>query len=127
MARATQALMTILMADATVAQTKELQGVGIGGSCYRGRACVATDAGEALEQLQPGDVLVARFTGPSFNSILPLLGALVTEEGGPLCHAAIVAREFGLPAVVGVLGAMTTITHGSTVEVDPRAGRVRVA
>ena len=79
----------------------------------------------AVEQLEPGDVLVAPFTGPSFNSLLPVLGALVVEEGGPVCHAAIVAREFGLPAVVGARGAMT-IPPGATVEVDPAAGVVRI-
>ena len=83
------------------------------------------DAGEAVEQLAPGDVLVVPFTGPSFNSLLPVLGVFVVEEGGPLCHAAIVAREFGVPAVVGALGAMS-IPPGSMVEVDPAAGVVRV-
>jgi pyruvate,water dikinase len=102
-----------------------LHGVGVGDRAYRGRACVVRDARGALEDLEPGDVLVAPFTGPSFNSLLPILGALVVEEGGTLCHAAIVAREFGIPAVVGTLGAMS-IQTGSTVEVNPITGVVRV-
>jgi rifampicin phosphotransferase len=125
LARATQALMTNLFADMTAQQSELLHGTGIGDRTYRGRACVVRDAGEALEQLAPGDVLVAPFTGPSFNSLLPVLGALVVEEGGPLCHAAIVAREFGVSAVVGTLGAMS-IPTGSMVEVDPVAGVVRL-
>ena len=103
-----------------------LQGTGIGARPYQGRACVVADAVDALDQLQQGDVMIAAFTGPSFNSIVPMLGALVVEEGGALCHAAIVAREFGLPAVVGVAGATTLITDGSMVEVDPLTGMVSV-
>jgi pyruvate,water dikinase len=83
------------------------------------------DAAEAMDQLEPGDVLIAPFTGPSFNSMIPIVGALVVEEGGSLCHAAIVAREFGVPAIVGALGA-TTITTGTMIEVDPLAGVVRI-
>ena len=68
----------------------------------------------------------APFTGPSYNSILPILGALVTDAGGTMCHAAIVAREFSLPAVVGATGATTRIPDGATVEVDPVTGHVHV-
>lgn len=70
--------------------------------------------------------MVPAFTGPSWNSLLPVVGALVVEEGGPLCHAAIVSREYGIPTVVGVAGATRTIPEGATVEVDPVAGVVRV-
>lgn len=125
MARAARALMTMLVADATLAQDEPLHGIGIGDTTYVGRALVVRDAADALAQLEPGDVLIAPFTGPSFNSFLPVLGALVVEEGGPMCHAAIVSREFGLPAVIGALGS-TSIPSGATVEVDPVAGVVRV-
>ena len=103
-----------------------LQGTGIGARPYQGRACIVADAVDALDKLQQGDVMIAAFTGPSFNSIVPVLGALVVEEGGALCHAAVVAREFDLPAVVGVAGATTLITDGSMVEVDPLTGMVSV-
>jgi pyruvate,water dikinase len=55
-----------------------------------------------------------------------MAGAVVCQEGGPLSHAAVMAREFGFPAVVGALGAMTEIADGDLVEVDPTTGRVRV-
>ncbi len=134
MARVTAALMTNLVADATAPESESLpdigpgtlQGVGIGNQTYRGRARIVAGAMDALERLEPGDVLVAAFIGPSFNSILPLLGALVVEEGGPLCHAAIVAREFGLPAVIGARGATAHILDGTLVEVDANTGIVRV-
>jgi pyruvate,water dikinase len=131
LARATAALMVNLSADATPPQPAEVEpsvvrGVGIGTAAYRGRACVVRDLMLAFDQLEPGDVLVAPFTGPSANSLLPVLGALVVEEGGAVCHAAIVAREFGIAAVIGAHGATTRIPHGVQVEVDPAQGTVRV-
>jgi pyruvate,water dikinase len=125
MARVTAALMANLTADATDATAAPLHGTGIGDETYRGRACVVHDVADAMKRLEPGDVLIAPFTGPSFNSLLPLVGALVVEEGGAMCHAAIVAREYGVPALVGAATA-TSITSGATVEVDPTAGVIRV-
>jgi phosphohistidine swiveling domain-containing protein len=126
MARATAALMANLMADETALQTEPLHGLGIGIARYRGRACVVADSHDALDLLEAGDVLVARFIGPSFNSLLPIVGALVVEEGGPMCHAAIVARDFGIPALIGTAGAIAGIPHRATVEVDPQAGIIRL-
>jgi pyruvate,water dikinase len=138
MARATAALMANLSADVTppdgppigssgpAGVAGPVVGVGIGTDVYRGRACVVGTDLDELDRLRPGDVMIAAFVGPSCNSIVPILGALVVEEGGPLCHAAIVAREFGLPAVTGARGATTRIPDGALVEVDPRAGEVRV-
>lgn len=103
-----------------------MSGVGIGDTVYRGRACVVRDLMLSHDQLQPGDVLIAPFTGPSINSLLPAVGALVVEEGGPLCHAAIVAREFGCSAITGAHGATTRIPHGVDVEVDPATGTVTI-
>jgi phosphoenolpyruvate-protein kinase (PTS system EI component) len=60
------------------------------------------------------------------NSLLPVIGALVVEEGGAICHAAIVPREFGLPAVIGAHGATTRIPDGAHVQVDPQQGAVRL-
>ena len=103
-----------------------MNGVGIGDTVYRGRACVVRDLMVSFDQLEPGDVLIAPFTGPSINSLLPIVGALVVEEGGPVCHAAIVAREFGCSAVTGAHGATTKIPHGVEVEVDPVRGTVTI-
>ena len=79
-------------------------------------------AGAKLEQ---GDVLVARATDPSWTPLLLIAGALVLEEGGPLSHGAIVAREFGLPAVLNIPGAVQALTDGESVQVDGFAGTVR--
>jgi pyruvate,water dikinase len=130
MARATAAIMANLSADATPPPADDepstVSGIGIGDTTYRGRACVVRDLMLAFDQLEPGDVLVAPFTGPSVNSLLPVIGALVVEEGGAMCHAAIVSREFGLTAVIGAHRATTRVPHGAHVEVDPTQGIVRL-
>ena len=53
-------------------------------------------------------MLVVPFTTPSYNTVLGLAGAVVTSEGGPLCHAAVLARELGIPAVIGAPGRWST-------------------
>jgi pyruvate,water dikinase len=101
-------------------------GLGVGTEAYVGRARVAERAEDALARIEPGDVLVVPFTTPAYNAVLGVCGAVVTEEGGALAHAAVLARELGLPAVVGAAGALTSIADGSQVEVDPVAGTVRL-
>ena len=81
---------------------------------------------EEFDRLRKGDVLVTASTSPAFNVVLPLLGAIVTDRGGQLSHAAIVAREYGIPAVVGTLKATLFIKDGDRVKVDGSTGRVEV-
>jgi pyruvate,water dikinase len=92
---------------------------------YTGLARVVARTDD-MNRLTRGDVLVTASTSPAFNVVLPLLGAIVTDKGGQLSHAAIVAREYGIPAVVGTLRATAAIPDGSRVEVDGTAGRVRL-
>lgn len=101
-------------------------GLGVGTELYVGRARVAERAEDALAAVEPGDVLVVPFTTPAYNAVLAVCGAVVTEEGGVLAHAAVLARELGLPAVVGAEGALGLIRDGAEVEVDPVAGTVRL-
>ena len=102
-----------------------LSGAGVGTETYRGRARRANTPEEALDRLEPGDVLVVPCTTPAYNLVLSLAGAVVTADGGPLSHAAVIARELGIPAVVGARTALTDIPDGALVEVDPVAGVVR--
>ena len=102
-----------------------LAGTGVGTTSYRGRARRADAPEDAIATLEAGDVLVVPYTTPAYNTVLPLAGAVVTAEGGPLSHAAVLARELGIPAVVGVTGA-PSIPDGATIEVDPVAGEVRI-
>jgi pyruvate,water dikinase len=107
-------------------KTDGLSGTGVGTVPYRGRVRRAFNPEEAVATLEPGEVLVVPFTTPAYNVVLPLAGAIVTAEGGPLCHAAVLARELGLAAVVGAASALTDLHDGMEVEVDPVAGRVQV-
>ena len=100
-----------------------LTGLGASPGRYEGRARVVRGA-EELPGVRDGDVLVAVTTSPAFNAVLPLLGAVVTDRGGLLSHAAIVAREYGIPAVVGTGDATRRIVDGSTVRVDGDTGEV---
>jgi phosphoenolpyruvate synthase/pyruvate phosphate dikinase len=77
------------------------------------------------ELLQPGEVLVAAATDAGWSPLFLRAGAIVVERGGPLSHAAIVARELGVPAVLNVPGA-TAVLDGRTVTVDGDAGVVAV-
>ncbi|MEO5616962.1 MAG: PEP-utilizing enzyme, partial [Candidatus Eisenbacteria bacterium] len=92
---------------------------------YRGRARIVAKPSD-MNLVKQGDVLITASTSPAFNVVLPLLGAVVTDRGGQLSHAAIIAREYGIPAVVGTLRATSTIPDGAMVEVDGTTGRVRV-
>ena len=94
-----------LEADPAVASS-DLRGLGIGSGVYRGIARVATDPDQVLEAMEPGDVLVAPWTAPTYNAVLAIAGAIVVQEGGLLSHAAVMARELGIPAVIGCRGAM---------------------
>jgi pyruvate,water dikinase len=103
----------------------ELSGVPACGGRVTAPASVLADVAEA-GRLRAGDVLVTRQTDPGWGPIFPLVGGLVIERGGMLSHGAIIAREFGVPAVVGVPGATGRIPSGAVVEVDGDRGRVRV-
>jgi phosphohistidine swiveling domain-containing protein len=77
-------------------------------------------------RFNPGDVLVAQATSPIWTPLLGIAAAAVTEVGGPFAHAAIVAREFGIPLVDGATDATRVITDGATIMVDGTAGIVEL-
>ncbi|HSU56722.1 MAG TPA: PEP-utilizing enzyme [Candidatus Dormibacteraeota bacterium] len=77
-------------------------------------------------RITKGDVLITASTTEAFNILLPLLGGIVTDNGGLLSHAAIVAREYGIPGVVGTREATERIVDGARVRVDGDAGEVTV-
>lgn len=88
-----------------------------------GIARVITDPTD-FQRLQPGDVLVCRATNPAWTPLFALASAVVAETGGQLSHAAIVAREYAIPAVLGVPGATNSIADGQLITVDGSQGRV---
>jgi pyruvate,water dikinase len=84
------------------------------------------DRFEDADELQAGEILVTRLTNIGWTPVFPRAGGIVTDLGAPLSHAAIVARELGVPAVVGCGDATVRLRTGDRVEVDGAAGRVRV-
>jgi pyruvate,water dikinase len=79
---------------------------------------------EGIGQVREGEVLVAPLTAPSWAPVFGKLAATVTDVGGMMSHAAIVCREYGLPAVTGTAFATKQITTGQRVRVDGHTGRV---
>jgi pyruvate,water dikinase len=105
------------------AEPPVLTGLGVGDRRATGRVRVLTSPAEGARLLD-GEVLVAPMTSPDWVPALRRAAALVTDAGGSTCHAAIVARELGLPAVVGTRRATTVLRDGDLVTVDAASGRV---
>ena len=101
-----------------------LKGVGASAGRARGPARLIT-GDEDFARMRAGDVLVCRQSTVSWAPLYTIAAAVVTEIGGALCHAAVVAREFGVPCVVATGGVLSTLTDGELVEVDGNAGTVR--
>ena len=104
----------------------QLRGTSACGGRVTGRATVLRDVTEA-GRLERGDVLVTKQTDPGWGPVFFLISGLVIERGGMLSHGAIIAREFGIPCVVGVKEATRRIRSGSTITVDGDRGEVHEA
>jgi phosphohistidine swiveling domain-containing protein len=102
-----------------------LRGLAASPGVYEGPARRVSGPAE-FGRIVQGDVLVTESTTEAFNILLPLLGAIVTDNGGLLSHSAIVAREYGIPGVVGTREATERIADGTYVRVDGDAGEVIV-
>jgi pyruvate,water dikinase len=109
------------------AQNEErvLYGIAASKGIYEGPARRVFGPSE-FGQIAKGDVLVTESTTEAFNILLPLLGGIITDNGGLLSHTAIVAREYGIPGVVGTREATGRIANGVLVRVDGDAGEVTV-
>jgi pyruvate,water dikinase len=116
---------------ANILEEYELQGTGqirasghaVGGKVATGKAHVITDVSQ-LSQFQPGEVLVADTTTPDWGTVMKTAAAIVTNRGGRTCHAAIVARELGVPAVVGCDTATESIKTGEEVTISCAEGDI---
>jgi pyruvate,water dikinase len=96
-------------------------GRSIGQKIGRGTAKVIRDVSE-MDRIQPGDVLISDMTDPDWEPVMKRAAAIVTNRGGRTCHAAIIARELGIPAVVGCGDATTAILDGQNVTVSCAEG-----
>ncbi len=106
-------------------EAKVLYGLAASKGIYEGPARRVSGPKE-FGRIAKGDVLVTESTTEAFNILLPLLGGIVTDNGGLLSHAAIVSREYGIPGVVGTREATERIADGVRVRVDGDAGEVTV-
>jgi pyruvate,water dikinase len=104
---------------------REVRGSAGSSGVVRGTARVIRSISEA-GRVQPGDIIVAETTAPPWTPLFATAGAVVTDTGGVLSHCAVVAREYGIPAVVGTGFATQAIADGQTIEVDGDAGIVRI-
>ncbi|GAB3272824.1 PEP-utilizing enzyme [Sinomonas notoginsengisoli] len=102
-----------------------LRGMAASPGVVEGPARVVTDA-DQLSQVQQGEILVATVTAPSWGPIFGKIAATVTDIGGMMSHAAIVCREYGLPAVTGTGSASTTIVTGQRLRVNGTKGIVEI-
>lgn len=98
-----------------------LSGIAIGDKIGAGPAHVIKDA-KRLSRFKKGEVLVTKMTDPDWTSVFPLASAIVTDEGGKTCHAAIISRELGVPCIVGTKNASQLIKNGQEITVDCTAG-----
>jgi len=101
----------------------ERSGTGCSAGAIRAVARVIRDP--RGQSIAPGEILVARHTDPGWIALFASASAIVVERGSLLSHSAIVARELGIPCVVGLSGATDWIVDGETIEVDGSTGRVR--
>ena len=101
-----------------------LVGLGVSAGTVEGRARVVAGIGEA--DLAPGDILVTGFTDPSWTPTFLGIDGLVTEVGGLMTHGAVIAREYGLPAVVGVEHATQLIRDGQRIRIHGTEGYVEI-
>lgn len=103
---------------------RELQGQSVYPGKVKGKVCIISEVGE-VAKLKPGEVLVADSTFPAFVPAMERASAIVTNEGGLLCHAAIVSRELSKPCIVGTRLATKVFRDGEEVEVDATNGTIK--
>jgi pyruvate,water dikinase len=101
-----------------------LIGLAVSTGAVEGRARVILEMAQA--DLEPGDILVTAYTDPSWTPLFVAIAGLVTEVGGLMTHGAVIAREYGLPAVVGVQRATELIRDGQLIRVDATNGYVEI-
>jgi pyruvate,water dikinase len=132
--RARRSVPLVLLSDGTMPAAEPaasdgtgqvLRGIPASPGRMTGPARVILDPHTA--QLAQGEILVAPSTDPGWTPLFLMAGGLVVETGGPMSHSAIVAREYGIPAVVGVTEATKRIQTGQSITVDGSSGTVTIA
>ncbi len=115
----------VLDKEAAARSTILARGKSVGRKIATGRARVV-DSAQQIKEVKPNDILVTDMTDPDWEPIMKTAAGIVTNRGGRTCHAAIVSRELGIPAIVGTGDAMSTIEDGQEVTIDCSSGEVGV-
>lgn len=103
----------------------EIKGMGINKKIVKGEVLLISQK-DKLEKIRPGRIIVTYMTTPFMIPYLKKAAGIITDEGGILCHAAIVAREFGIPTIVGTNTATKILKSGNRVELDTEKGVVKI-
>ncbi|MFA6436972.1 MAG: PEP-utilizing enzyme [Candidatus Paceibacterota bacterium] len=104
---------------------EEIKGTVANSGTYKGRVRIILST-EMAKELQNGEILVTTMTTPNLIGVIKRSGAIITDEGGILCHAAIVSRELGIPCIIGTKIATQILKDGDLVEVDANKGMIKI-
>lgn len=104
---------------------KIIKGIPASSGEVRGKVRVILSP-EDFSKFEAGEILVTRSTNPEWTPLLAVAKAVITDTGGALCHAAIVSREYGIPAVVGTQNATGILKDGQTIEVSGSEGLIKL-
>ncbi|MDR0653415.1 MAG: phosphoenolpyruvate synthase [Synergistaceae bacterium] len=123
----------VIFSDGEVPETRAstsapdgaMTGLGVSGGIIEGKACVIMDVAD-VGQIEDGDILVTKFTDPSWTPVFLTIKGLVAEVGGMVTHGSVIAREYGLPAVVSVENAARHIKTGDIIRVNGDEGYVEI-
>lgn len=115
---------TIYSANIISKDAKTLQGYPLSSGIYEGRIRIVHDPSN--HNLKEGEIMVAESTNPAWTPLFMIASALITEYGGPLSHGGIVAREYGIPAVVGISSINSLLVDGQLVRINGDSGTVEI-
>ncbi|MFC1622561.1 PEP-utilizing enzyme [Patescibacteria group bacterium] len=104
---------------------KQIKGLSVSKGVARGKVKLITDLNK-LGECKKGDILVTSMTRPQYNTFIKQVRAIVTDEGGLLCHASMLAREFDMPCIVGTKNATKILKNDQLIEVDADKGIVKI-
>jgi pyruvate,water dikinase len=107
-------------------KVKEIKGLGVSLGKAKAKVKVCSGAKEALTKVKKGDILVCGMTLPDYVPAMKKSSAIITDEGGITCHAAIISRELEIPCIVGTRIATKVLKDGDLVEVDAEKGIVKI-
>ena len=123
--KAKKKLEELVLSVTRVKGTKEIKGLPASRGKYEGKAFVTNSAKDANYFLKKGEILVTPMTTVDYLPAMKRSGAIITDDGGATCHAAIISREFGIPCVVGTKVATQVFKTGDKLKVDANLGIIK--